>query len=329
MKAFLNRHGFACGLLGACLAAIAAGSWAQESYPNRSVRLIVPSSPGGGTDRSARIIQPKLSELLGQQLVIEYRPGAAAMIGTEAGARATPDGYTLLIAQSTMTIVPSTYRKIRFDPAKDFSPISRVVVVPQVLVGHPSLPPKNLKELIGFAKTRPGQLDYAAGGYGGNPHMSMALFLSLTGLDMAYVPYKSGNAGLVDALSGRVPLMMGNVLATLPHVRTGRLRAYGVTSAKRASGVPDLPTIAEAGVQGYEAVQWFGILAPAGTPNDIIARLHRDVLRVMQDKDVRKRFVADGAEPTWSSTPEEFSALIRAEIEKWAKVARKAGIKPQ
>jgi tripartite-type tricarboxylate transporter receptor subunit TctC len=301
---------------------------AQEAYPTRAVRLIVPSAPGGGTDTSARLIAPRLAALLGQQVVVDNRAGAAAMLGTESVARATPDGYTLLMGLSTMTIVPSTYKKVPFDPVKDFAPISMVVVVPQLLVGHLSLPAKNVKELIALAKAHPGQLDYAAGGYGANPHMSMALFLMMTGTNMTYVPYKTGNAGLMDALAGRVPLMMSNLLVALPHVKTGRFRAYGVTSGKRASGVPDLPTLAEGGVPGYEAVQWFGVLAPAATPREIVMRLHRDLIQVMQDEETRKRFIADGGEPAYSKSPEEFSALIRSERVKWAKVAKAAKIEP-
>lgn len=311
------------------LACVALSSQAQESYPSRTIRLIVPSSPGGGTDASARIVSPKLSERLGQQVIIDYRPGAAAMIGTEAGARAAPDGYTLLIAQSTMTIVPSVYRKVRFDPVKDFSPISMVAIVPLLLVGHPSLPAKSLKELIALAKARPGQIDYAAGGYGGTSHLAMEHFLSMAAVRMTYVPYKSGNAGLVDALSGRIPVMLSNALVSLPHVRSGRFKAYGVTSAKRASEVPDIPTIAESGVPGYEAVQWFGILGPAALPRDIVAKLHRELQLVMQDAEVRKRFASDGADPIFSKTPEEFAAVIRSEVEKWAKVVRTAKIEPQ
>jgi tripartite-type tricarboxylate transporter receptor subunit TctC len=251
------------------------------------------------------------------------------MIGTEAVARAAPDGYTLLIAQSTMTIVPSVYRKIRFDSVKDFAPISRVAVVPLLLVGHPSLPARNVKELIALAKSRPGEIDYAAGAYGGNSHLAMEHFLITAGVRMNYVPYKSGNAGLTDALSGRVPVMLSNMLVALPHVRNGRFRAYGVTSAKRASEVSDIPTLAEGGVSGYEAVQWFGILAPAGTPRETVARLHRELGKVMEDDETRKRFRADGAEPVFSPTPEDFAALIRSEIARWGKVAKAANIEPR
>ena len=306
-----------------------AGAYAQDTYPVRPIRLIVPSSPGGGTDAAARIISTTLSALLGQQVVIDYRPGAAAMIGTEAVARAAPDGYTLLIAQSTMTIVPSVYRNIRFDPVKDFAPISQVAVVPLLMVGHPSLPARNVRELIALAKARPGEIDYAAGAYGGNSHLAMEHFLITAGIRMNYVPYKSGNAGLVDALSGRVPVMLSNMLVSLPHVRAGRFRAFGVTSRTRATEVPDLPTIAEGGVAGYEAVQWFGILAPAGTPREIIARLHRELVQTMRDEEIRKRFRADGADPVFSPTPDDFAALIRSELVRWAKVARAAKIEPR
>lgn len=302
---------------------------AQETYPARPIRLIVPSSPGGGTDASARIIAPRLSIPLGQQVVIEYRAGAAAMIGTEAVARAAPDGYTLLIGQSTMTIVPSVYKKVRFDPIKDFAPISIVAIVPLLLVGHPSLPAKTVKELVALARSRPGEIDYVAGGYGGNSHLAMEHFLMTARIRMNFIPYKSGNAGIVDALAGRVPVMLSNVLVSMPHVRSGRFRAYGVSSSQRASEVPDIPTIAEAGVPGYEAVQWFGILAPAGTSREIVSRIHRELVQVMQDEDTKKRFAADGANPAFSKTPEEFAAFMRSELAKWAKVVKGANIEQQ
>ena len=329
MEAKRNQKSIIPSLALAAQVIAAVAAHAQDAYPTRTIRLIVPSSPGGGTDASARIISSKLSALLGQQIVIDYRPGAAAMIGTEAVARAAPDGYTLLIAQSTMTIVPSVYRKIRFDPVKDFAPISQVAVVPLLMVGHPSLPARNVKELIALAKSRPGEVDYAAGAYGGNSHLAMEHFLMAAGIRMTYVPYKSGNAGLVDALSGRVPVMLSNMLVSLPHVRGGRFRALGVTSSSRASEVPDIPTIAEAGVAGYEAVQWFGILAPAATPREIVTRLHRELVQTMQDEEIRKRFRADGADPVVSRTPEDFAALIRSEIVRWARVAKTAKIEPQ
>ena len=302
---------------------------AQDSYPVKPVRLVVASSPGGGTDTTARIIAPKVSELLGRQIVIENRPGAAARIGSEYVARSAPDGYTLLITASTIVIVPAVYRNMTFDPLKDFAPITQVVVVPQLLVSHPSLPAKNVKELIALARSQPGKLEYASSAVGSNPQMAMVLFLNMTRTNIVHVPYKSGNAGLSDVIAGHVPLTMANMLAGLPHVRAGRLRAYGVTTATRAAGAPDIPTIAEAGVPGYESVQWFGILAPAGTSREIVSRLYRDIVKVIQEKEIQQRFLADGAEAQWSESPEAFAGFMRAEAAKWAKVVQQAKIEKQ
>jgi tripartite-type tricarboxylate transporter receptor subunit TctC len=309
---------------------VAAVSLTQaQEYPTKSVRLIVSSSPGGGTDTTARIVSPKLTELLGHQVVVENRPGVATMLGAEYVVRSPADGYTLLIAPSTLVIVPSLYRKMRFDPIKDFAPITKVISIPQMLVSHPSVPAKTLKELMALARAKPGQLDYGAGAYGGHGHMSMALFLVMTGLNINHIPYKSGNAGVVETLSGEVPIMMGNVLTLQPHMRAGRLRAYGVTSARRAAALADIPTIAEAGVAGYDSSQWFGILAPANTPRDIVNRLHRDLGRVLGDGEIKRRFALDGGEPAWSASPEEFHAFLRADLAKWAKVVKETGMKQQ
>ncbi len=307
--------------------ALAAGVHAQD-YPTKLVRLIVPSSPGGGTDTTARIVAPRFAELLGQQMVVENRAGAAAMLGSEYVVRAPADGYTLLIAQSTLVIVPSLYRKMRFDPLKDLAPVSKLIVIPQLLASHPNVPARTLKELMALARAKPGALDYGAGAYGGHGHMSMVLFLMMTGLNINHIPYKSGNAGVVETLSGEVPIMMGNVLTLMPHARAGKLRAYGVTSARRASGMPDLPAVAES-VPGYDSSQWFGILAPAGAPGTVIARLHRDIARVLADTEIKKRFQHDGGEADGSASPEAFSAFMRAETEKWAKVVKAAGLKQQ
>ena len=305
----------------------AAGAAAQN-YPARPLRLIVPSSPGGGTDISARIIAPKLSEYLGQQVVVENRPGAGTMIGGEAAARSAPDGYTLLMGVSTLAINPAIYKKVPYDALKDFAPVSQAVALPNVLVAHPSLPVKTVKELIAFARARPGQLNFASAGLGTSPHLSMELFLSMAGLKMVHVPYKGSGPGVTDLVAGHVPLMMPNMLSALPHIKSARLRALGVTGAKRAARASDIPTIAEAGVPGYEAVQWYGMLAPAGTPRAIITRLHAEVVRVLQLPDIRERFLSDGAEPVGSS-PEEFAAFIRAETAKWAKVIKDAGLRPE
>ena len=305
-----------------------AASAEAQNYPVRPVRLVVPSSPGGGTDISARIIAPKLSEYLGQQVVVDNRPGAGTMIGGEVVARAAPDGYTLLMGISTLAINPAIYRKVPYDALRDFAPVSQAVALPNVLVAHPSLPVKSVKELIAFAKARPGQLNFASAGLGTSPHLSMELFLSMTKLKMVHVPYKGSGPGVVDLVAGHVPLMMPNMLSALPHIKTGRLRALGVTSARRAAGAPDIPTIAEAGVPGYEAVQWYGVLAPAGTPRPIVTRLHAQIVRVLQLPDIRQRFSTDGAEAVGSS-PEEFATFIRAETAKWARVIKDAGIRPE
>ena len=260
-------------------------------YPEKPIRWIVPSTPGGGTDTSTRIVAPKLSEILGQPLVIENRPGASGNVGAAFVAKAPPDGYTLVTCIASHASNVALQQNIPFDLERDFAPVSLLVMVPNMLVGHPSLPPKNVKELIAYAKARPGKMEYSSGGIGSIQHMSMELFLNMTGTKMLHVPYKATHPALIDALSGYVPLTVVSSLTALQHVRSGRLRAYGVTSANRLSVAPDIPTIAEQGVPGYEAVQWFGVLAPAGTPREIVAKLHAGIVRALQDPDVKKHFI--------------------------------------
>jgi tripartite-type tricarboxylate transporter receptor subunit TctC len=301
---------------------------AQANYPTRAVRVIVPSAPGGGTDISARIIAPQLTQFLGQQIIVENRAGAGTMIGGEAVARAAPDGYTLLMGISTLAINPAMYKKVPYDALKDFAPVSLAVSLSNVLVVHPSLPVRNVKEFIALVKPRPGQVNFASAGVGTSPHLSMELFLVMTGLKMLHVPYKGSGPGVTDLVAGHVPAMMPNMLSAQPHIKSGRLRALGVTGSKRAPGADDIPTIAEAGVPGYEAVQWYGLLAPAGTSRDIVTKLHAGVVRALQNPDVRQRLLNDGAEPVGNS-PEEFASYLRAETTKWAKVVQAAGIKPE
>ena len=296
------------------------------AYPTKPVRLIVPTSPGGGTDFSARVIAPKLSEFFAQPVVVENRAGGGTIIGNEAVARAAPNGHTLLMGISSLTSIPYLYSKVPYDVTRDFSPVSQVITVPHLLVAHPSLPVRSVKELVSFAKARPGQINFAAGSAGSNPHLAMELFNHTTGVKMVHVPFKGQGPALSDVLGGHTSIMMGNLLSALPHAKSGRLRAFGVSSAKRASVAPDIPTLAEAGVRGFEVVQWFGVLAPAGTPNEIVARVHAGVVRVLQDPAVRERFVSDGAEPV-GGTPEQFAAVIRADLNKWGKVIRDAGIR--
>ncbi|MCX7199978.1 MAG: tripartite tricarboxylate transporter substrate binding protein [Proteobacteria bacterium] len=302
---------------------------AQVEYPSRPVRLIVPSSPGGGTDTTARILAPRLGEVLGQPVVVENRPGASLIIGMDVVARAAPDGYTLLIGNSTMTIIPSTHVKLRIDPVRDFAAIGQVVELPQILVGHPSFPARNVKELIAIARQKPGQVDYAAGSYGGSGHMAMELFLNMASIRLSYVPYKSGNAGLADALSGHVPLMMGSVLSALPHVKQGRLRAFGVTTPVRSTAAPEIPTLAEGGVPGYQALQWFGLFAPAGTPSEVLKKVFAATTATVQYAPTRQQLLTSGAEPQLSASSEAFGAMVKAEVVKWAAVVRSAGLKKE
>ena len=320
---------YTCVLCVAAVFAAASGeSFAQAGYPARPVRLIVPSSAGGGTDIVARIIQPKLAERLGQPVVIDNRPGAGTMIGIEIAAKSPPDGYTVLMGLSTLAINSAIYKKVPYDPMRDFAPITQLISSPAVLFVHPSLPVKTVKELIAFARARPGQLNYASAGTGTFPHMSMELFLSMAGLKMEHIPYKGTGPAMIDMLAGQTATMIAPILTPIPHIRSGRLRGLGITSAARSPVAPEIPTIAEAGLPGYEAVQWYGALAPAQTPRDIVARLHREITAILQMPDVRKRFAGDGTHPV-GSTPEEFRGYIQSELAKWAKVARSAGITPQ
>lgn len=312
--------------VGMALIGVAQPGSSAAAYPERVVRIVVPTPPGGGTDIATRTVATKLREMLGQQFIIENRPGMAGNIGAEAVARAAPDGYTLLAVIASHASNRAVQKNVSYDLVRDFAPISRTVTLSNVLIAHPSLPPRTLREFIAFAKARPGQLQFASAGVGSMPHLMVELLASMAGLKLQNVPYKGGAPGFNDVLAGHVPLMAYGPDVSLPHIRTGRLRAYGVTGAKRLTAAPDIPTIAEAGVPGYEAVQWFGLLAPAGTPRDIVATLHRAVVRTFEDASVRETFINNGAEPAPSRTPEEFGALIRAEIAKWAKVVKDAGI---
>lgn len=323
------KNKYVSHFLGIVVTLLAAAPCAHAAYPDRPIRMIVPSTPGGGTDLATRMVMPKLSEFLGQQIVIDNRGGASGNIGAELGARAAPDGYTLIAAIASLTSNASLMKKVPFDIERDFAPIAMTVIVPNLLVSHPSLPAQNVKELVAHIKSRPGQLQFASAGVGSMPHLMMEFFVSTAGLKMIHVPYKGAGPALVDIMAGHVPLMAANILSTLPHVKAGKLRAYGVTSAKRSPGAPDIPSIAEAGLPGYDAVTWFGVLAPVNTPRAIVTRLHTEVVRAVSEPVVRNRFIADGADPSPSKSPEEFAALIRSETRKWAKVIRDAGIQPE
>jgi len=312
----------------ALAAATAGAAFAQAGYPSKPVRMVVPSSAGGGTDIVARIIAPELSKRLGQQVVIDNRPGAGTMIGIEVAAKSPPDGYTLLMGLSTLAINSALYKKVPYDPQRDFAPITQAVSSASIIVVHPSIPVKTLKELIAFARARPDQLNYASAGTGTYPHMTMELFLSMAKLKMVHIPYKGTAPAMIDMVAGQVATMAATILTGMPQIRAGRLRPLAITSAARSPIVPDIPTVAEAGLPGYESVQWYGMLAPARTPKDIITRLHGDTTRILQQPEIKARFAGDGADPV-GSTPEEFSRYIQSELTKWAKVAREAGIQPE
>jgi tripartite-type tricarboxylate transporter receptor subunit TctC len=307
------------------LPALAGAAWGQ--YPAHPVRFIVPSAAGGGTDIITRAVSTRLAKSLGQQFVVDNRPGAGQMIGIELAARSAPDGYTVLMAASTLAINPVMYKKVPYDPVSDFAPITQAATLPNVVVVHPSLAVKSVKELIDYARANPGKLNFASAGIGTSPQMSIELLKSMAGIDMVHVPYKGTAPGVVDLLAGQVLVMAPNVLTALPHIKSGRLRALAVTSAKRSEALPEVPTVAET-LAGYDSTQWYGVLAPTGTPREIVARLHDAIVRALRDPEVGKRLAADGAEAVGSS-PEEFAAFIKSESEKWAKVAQAAGIKPE
>ena len=320
--AALALLGIAAGAHGQSPAASAAAS-----YPTRPIRLVVPSSPGGGTDIVGRVLAQRLGELLGQPLVVDNRPGAGTVIGTELAAKSTPDGYTLLMGLSTLAIDPSIHAKLPYDALRDFAPVSLVASVPNVLTVHPSVSAASVAELIALARAQPGRFSYGSAGLGTNPHLAAELFAAMTGIAWVHVPYKGSGPALIALLAGQVDLMFATLPSALQHIKAGKLRALGVSTATRAAALPEVPTIAEAGVPGYEALQWYGVLAPAGTPRPIVDRLSRDIARSLQAPDAQERLAVEGATPI-GSTPDEFAEHLRRETEKWAAVIRKAGLKP-
>jgi tripartite-type tricarboxylate transporter receptor subunit TctC len=313
---------------GIAFAALGLGSEAAaQTYPTKPVRMIIPFPPGGTTDILARVAAQKLSEALGQQVVPDNRPGAAGNIGTELVAKAPPDGYLLLTAPgSTLTIHPSLYAKLPFDPLKDFAPVTILGIVPNALVVHPSLPARNVKELIALAKARPGELNYASTGAGQSTHLSMELFKTMAGVKITHVPYKGSAPAVTDLLGGHVSLMFDNMPSALPHVKANKIRALAVSTLKRSPVAPEIPTVAESGLPGFEVSVWFAVLAPAATPRPIVDRLNQVLVKALQSPDVRERLSSQGAEPI-GNTPEEFTAVMKRDLVKWAKVVRDGNIR--
>ncbi len=311
----------------ALLALLTPCAFAQEAYPNRPIRIVLPVAPGGGTDQIARVIGQGFAERWGRPTVVENRPGAGTVIASEIVAKSKPDGYTLLVTTSTHIMNPLVVKKMPYDTQRDFTPISQALSLPSLLVAHPSFAPA-VTDVIRIARARPGEVLYGSAGTGSNPHLAMALFESLARVRMTHVPYKSGPPSLIDLIAGQIEIAVSGISSSVTHVRGGRLRGLGTTGTRRSPAAPDIPTIAEAGVPGYEAMQWYGLLAPAGTPRDIITLLHKETVSTLRAPATMERLAADGSEVV-AGTPEAFAELIKTESVKWAKVAQTAGIRPE
>ncbi len=322
-----TRNGFLGVLSGfaAALVMVSAAKAATE-YPSRPIRIIVPQSPGASTDLTARLIGQKLSESFKQPVVVDNRPGAGTTHGTDMVVRATPDGYILLVVASSISINPSIYKKLPYDTLRDLAPITQLSAFPNMLVVHPSVPVKTVQDLLALAKAKPGQLNYASAGTGTGTHLSAELFKNMTGADMVHVPYKGGGPAVTALIGGQVQLMFGTTVTLLPHVRAGKLRPVAVTTAKRSPAAPDLPTIAESGVPGFDHGPWNGLFTTARTPAPVIARINGEVVKILLSPEVKGVLNKEGAEPV-GNTPAQFASVMRSEIAKWAKVIKAAGIK--
>ena len=307
------------------LGLVAPSAWSQN-YPNRPIRYIVGQAPGGSSDTLARIITQRVGDGLGQQLVVDNRPGATGIIGAEVVARAAPDGYTLLQVSTSHATNPAMQTKLPYDSVRDFTPISLLSQQPNIWLVHPTLPVKNMKELIAYAKAKPGQLNFASSGTGGSQHLAGELLKGMTGIEMTHIPYKGSPPALIDVLAGRVPVMSSTMPPALPHIKTGKVRVLAVTSLKRSPALPDVPTVAESGVPGYEAISWQALVGPGAMPKPIVSRINAEFVKVLKQPDIVAKLNEQGYE-TVASTPEWFAAYTRSEIAKWTKVIKAAGIK--
>ncbi|MSP97043.1 MAG: tripartite tricarboxylate transporter substrate binding protein [Betaproteobacteria bacterium] len=300
-----------------------------DGYPNKPVRLVAPFVPGGPTDIVARVVAQKLGQNIGQTVVVDNRGGAGGAIGCEIVARSAPDGYTLMIGSSgNLAVAPALFARLPYDPAQDFQPITQTTAGPQIVVVNPSLAAKSIQDLIAMARANPGGLNYASGGAGTTTQLGPELFKSMAGVDIVHVPYKGTGQALTDVLSGQVQMMMSSLLPAIPHVKSGKLRGLAVTSLKRSAALPDIPTVAESGVPGFETTSWHGMVVPARTPKAIIARLHAEMVKMLNQPEVKALFLNQGMEIVGNS-PDEFAAYIRHETEKWTKVIKTIGLKPQ
>jgi tripartite-type tricarboxylate transporter receptor subunit TctC len=319
----------ALGLLALGLGAIVAPGLARAQpadWPARPIRFILPFPPGGGTDILGRLIAERLTAGLGQPVVTENRGGAGGNVGAEAAAKSPPDGYTIVLVAPSLAISPSLYSKLNYDPVKDFAPVSLVATVPNVMITNPSVPAATLREFIALAKSKPGEMNFGSGGSGTSNHLAGELFNIVAGVKLVHVPYKGVNLAMQDVLSGRVQLVFIGIPAAAPHIKAGKLRALALASAQRSAVLPDVPTADEAGLPKFEVTTWYGILAPAGTPRPVVARLNGELGKIMHSPELKDRLEALATDPL-TSTPEEFADLIRREIAKWSEVVREAGLK--
>ena len=300
---------------------------AADPYPNKPVRWVVPFPPGGGTDLISRTIATKLNEVWGVQVIADNRPGGGGTLGLGIAAKMPADGYTIVLGQaSNVAVAPGLYAKLAYDPVKDLQPITNVIAAPLVIVSHPSFPAKNAKELIAYARAKPGAVTFGSPGNGTIGHLSMELLKTSAKINMLHIPYKGATLAITELIGGQIVLYASSMPPALPLINAGKLKALGVTTAKRLAPLPNVPTIAESGVPGYEAVNWYGVFVPAGTPKEIVAKLHDDIVRVLRQPDVKERFAGEGGDII-ADTPEQFGVFIRKEIPKWTKVIKDAAVK--
>ena len=313
-----------CALLALAIAGVSPLGWAQQ-WPAKPIRVIVPFAPGGGADFMGRLTSQQLTAALGQPVVVENRVGASGIIGYDHGLKAAPDGYTITVVSTTYSIIPALY-KLPYDPVKDMQPVTQLSQGPYVVAVHPSLPVRNIKELVALAESKPGTINYASSGNGANLHLVTELFMHMTGTKMVHIPYKGTGPAILDTLAGQTMLVFGSMSSALPHVRSGKLRALAVTSAQRNPAAPDLPTVIESGVAGYDTFDWQGIIAPRGMPRPIVERLNAEFAKILRSKEVSDRLLGDGVVPA-PGTPDEFGAFIAREIDVVRGIVARAGIK--
>ena len=328
LRCLALRAIFGLGSAFAIFASIGASTTFSQDYPGRPVRIIIGFPPGGGTDIVSRLLAPKYGEAFKQQFIVDNRPGAGGVVAAELAAKSIPDGYTIHLGTFGALVISPAIRKIPYDPIKDFAPISQAVALQNVFVVHPTLPVRSIKELIALAKSRPGALNYASSGIGGPGYLAGEMFKTMAKVDIVHVPYKGGTEGITAVVAGHIEILVGTVSLVLPVVKAGRVRVLAVTSDKRAALLPNVPTVAEGGIKGYEATNWYGMLAPSRTPRPIIERLHGATVKALNAQDVREALLMQGIEPASSGSPEEFAAYIKSETEKWTKVVKALKLEP-